>query len=179
MRARQSGALVVHAYDQEEVVLGQGTLAMEIEQQAGALDTLLVAVGGGGLIGGVAAWYGRSVRIVGVEPEDAPTLSRALSAGRPVDVAVSGIAADSLGAARAGDLAFRLARERVREVVLVKDEAIVRAQRALWEEVRVIAEPGGAAALAALIAGAYQPAAEERVGVVVCGGNADLQSFCR
>ena len=167
---RESGALPVHAFDQAETLLGQGTLALELERQA-ALDTLLVAVGGGGLIGGIAAWYGGRVKVIGVEPEAAPTLFDALRAGRPVDAPAGGIAADSLAPRRVGELMFPIAQAHVACVVLVSDDAIRRAQRALWEAFRVVAEPGGAATTAALMAGAYVPAAGERVGVVVCGGN--------
>ena len=173
---RESGALSVHAFDQTETLLGQGTLALELEQQA-PLDTLLVAVGGGGLIGGIAAWYGGRVKVIGVEPEAAPTLFDALRAGRPVDAPAGGIAADSLAPRRVGELMFPIAQAHVARVVLVSDDAIRRAQRALWEAFRVVAEPGGAATTAALIAGAYVPAADERVGVVVCGGNTTAVEF--
>ncbi len=172
-RAAESGALVVHAYDQPEVVAGQGTASLEFERQAGGLDTVLIGVGGGGLIAGAAAWFRGRARVVGVEPTGAPTLHAALAAGTPVDVEVGGIAADSLGARRVGDLAFALAREFVDRVVLVPDDAIRAAQRVLWGELRIVAEPGGAAALAALVAGAYRPVPGERVGVLVCGGNTD------
>ncbi|MCE5232613.1 MAG: threonine/serine dehydratase [Mizugakiibacter sp.] len=172
-RRAESGALPVHAYDDVDVVAGQGTLARELEAQAPRLDTVLVAVGGGGMIAGVAAWYAGRVRVVGVEPHGCATLRRALDAGVPVDVPVSGLAADSLGARRAGSIAFALAQAHVADVVLVDDDAIRAAQRALWRELRVFAEPGGATALAALLAGAYRPAPGERVGVIVCGGNGD------
>lgn len=173
-RAAETGALVVHAYDQPEVVAGQGTVGRELEAQAPELDTLLVAVGGGGLIGGIAAWYaGKGLRVVGVEPASSCALHAALAAGEPVDVAVSGIAADSLGARRVGSIMFEIARQAVDRVVLVEDAAIRAAQGALWREVRLVAEPGGATALAALTAGAYRPAEGERVGVLVCGANAD------
>ena len=177
LRAARTGALVVHAYDQPEVVAGQGTLGYEFAHQAPDLDTVLLAVGGGGLIGGVAAWFAGDVRVIGVEPAAAPTLANALSAGEPVDVEVGGVAVDSLGARRAGSLAFALARQYVERVVLVSDESIRAAQRALWNDLRVVAEPGGATATAALLSGAYQPAPGERVGVVVCGGNADLAAL--
>jgi threonine dehydratase len=173
---RESGALPVHAFDQAETLLGQGTLALELERQA-ALDTLLVAVGGGGLIGGIAAWYGGRVKVIGVEPEAAPTLFDALRAGRPVDAPAGGIAADSLAPRRVGELMFPIAQAHVARVVLVSDDAIRCAQRALWEAFRVVAEPGGAATTAALMAGAYVPAAGERVGVVVCGGNTTAVEF--
>lgn len=172
-RQRETGALVVHAYDQEEVLVGQGTTARELEEQAGRLDTVLVAVGGGGFIGGFAAWYGGRTRLIGVEPETSCALHDALAAGAPVDVEVSGIAADSLGARRVGAHMFPLARAHVERVVLVSDEEIRAAQAALWRRLRIIAEPGGAAAAAALLAGRYRPAAGERVGVLVCGANCD------
>src|SRR5262245_39769291 len=179
----ESGAMAVHAYDQPETLLGQGTLAAELEQQAPDLDVLLVAVGGGGLIGGIAAWYagaaGRRPRIVGVEPERAPTLTRALAAGRPVDAEAGGIAADSLAPRRVGELMFPIAQRHVERVVLVSDDAIRGAQEALWSTLRVVAEPGGAAALAALLSGAHRARAGERVGVLVCGGNATAVDFGR
>jgi threonine dehydratase len=167
----RSGALPVHAFDQRETLLGQGTLAAELERQAPQLDTLLVAVGGGGLIGGIAAWHGGRVRVIGVEPRDAPTLTAALAAGRPVDAAAGSIAADSLAPRRVGELMFPIAQAYVDRVLLVTDDEIARAQRLLWDSLRLIAEPGGAAALAALLAGHYRPRAGERVGVVVSGGN--------
>ena len=172
-RVKETGALVVHAYDQPEVLAGQGTVGREFERQAPGLDTILVAVGGGGLIGGVAAWYQGRTKIVGVEPQAAPTLARALEAGAPADVAVGGVAADSLGAKRVGNLMFAVARKHIERVVLVTDDAIRAAQRALWESLRIAAEPGGATAMAALLSGSYKPRADERVGVLVCGGNVD------
>lgn len=174
-RAAETSALEVHAYDQPEIVAGQGTLGREFEQQVPDLDTVLVAVGGGGLIGGVAAWFGGRVRVIGVEPASAPSMTEALKAGQPIDTAVSGIAVDSLGARRVGELSFSLVRDYVERVVLVQDRSIRQSQLILWNDLRVVAEPGGATALAALIEGAYQPAPDERVGVVVCGGNADLR----
>ena len=174
--ARQSGALAVHAFDQPEALLGQGTVALELERQA-PLDTLLVAVGGGGLIGGIGAWYAGRVRVIGVEPESAPTLFEALRAGRPVDAPAGGIAADSLGPKRVGEVMFPIAQAHVARVVLVSDDAIRRAQQALWESFRVVTEPGGAAAVAALLDRAYVPAAGERVGVVLCGGNTTAVNF--
>lgn len=173
----ETGALPVHAYDQAETLLGQGTLGMELESQAPALDTLLVAVGGGGLIGGVAAWYESRVRIVAVEPEAAPTLHMALQAGRPVDAPAGGIAVDSLAPLQVGALMFPIAQKHVAEVVLVEDAAIAAAQRHLWDHLRIAAEPGGAAAFAALLSGRYQPRADERVGILVCGGNTDAVDF--
>lgn len=176
-RASQTGALVVHAYDQPEVVAGQGTLGYEFAHQAPDLDTILVAIGGGGLISGVAAWFAGKIRVIGVEPETAPSMAKALAADGPVDVEVSGIAVDSLGARRVGGLAFALAKQYVERVVLISDESVRAAQRALWNDLRVVAEPGGATAAAALLSGAYRPARGERVGVVVCGGNADLATL--
>ena len=175
----ESGALSVHAYDQPETLLGQGTVGLEFEEQAPDLDTLLVAVGGGGLIGGIAAWYAGKIRIVGVEPEAAPTLWNAMRAGRPVDSAAGGIAADSLAPKRVGELMFPLAQRYVESVALVADDAIVEAQRALWQALRIAAEPGGAAAFAALLSKGYRPKAGERVGVLVCGGNTDAVDFDR
>jgi threonine dehydratase len=166
-----SGALPVHAFDQVETLLGQGTLALELAGQAPALDTLLVAVGGGGLIGGIAAWYAGRVQVIGVEPEAAPTLFEALRAGAPVDAPAGGVAADSLAPRRVGELMFPIARAHVARVVLVSDDAIRAAQQRLWETLRIVAEPGGVAALAALLAGAYVPATGERVGIVISGGN--------
>ncbi len=175
----QSGALSVHAFDQAETLLGQGTLALELEQQQPDLDTLLVAVGGGGLIGGIAAWSAGRTRVIGVEPELAPTLTRALAAGEPVDAEAGGIAADSLAPRRIGGLVFPIARRHVEQVVLVTDDAIRAAQRALWSILRVVAEPGGAAATAALLSGRYRPAPGERVGVVISGGNTVAVDFDR
>jgi threonine dehydratase len=177
--AARSGALQVHAFDQVETLLGQGTLGLELAEQAPDLDTLLVAVGGGGLIGGIAAWYAGGVRIVGVEPAAAPTLTEALRAGRPVDAPAGGIAADSLAPRRVGELMLPIASAHVDRVVLVADEAIRGAQQALWDGARLVAEPGGAAAFAALLAGGYRPAAGERVGVVVSGGNTTAVDFAR
>jgi len=177
--ASESGALQVHAYDQVETLLGQGTLGLELEEQTQALDTLLVAVGGGGLIGGVAAWYAGRVKIVGVEPESAPTLTRALEAGRPVDAPAGGIAADSLAPRRVGELMFPIARAHVSAMAVVTDDAIRAAQASLWSALRIVAEPGGAAALAALLSKRYRPRAGERVGVLVCGGNTTAVDFTR
>jgi threonine dehydratase len=174
--AEQSGALRIHAYDQEGALLGQGTVGMELDRQA-EIDTLLVAVGGGGLIGGIAAWYEGRIRIVGVEPRLAPTLTRALAAGRPVDAEAGGIAADSLAPRRVGELMYPIAERFVDRVVLVDDEAIHEAQVRLWDSLRVVAEPGGAAAYAAILSGAYRPAKGERVGVLVCGGNTTAVDF--
>lgn len=169
----KTGALGIHAYDEVETLAGQGTIGLELEAQAPHLDTLLVAVGGGGLIGGIAAWYQGRVRIVGVEPETSRALDAALAAGEPVDVDVAGIAADSLGARKVGKLMFPLAEAYVDRVALVSDDAIRAAQQMLWRRLRLVAEPGGAAALAALTSGRYRPASGERVGVLVCGANTD------
>ena len=175
----QSGALSIHAFDQIETMLGTGTLGCELERQAPDLDTVLVAVGGGGLIGGVAAWYRGRVRVVGVEPELSPTLTRALAAGRPVDAETDGIAADSLAPRRVGELGFPIAQAFVDRVVLVSDDAIVAAQWTLWDVARIVAEPGAAAPFAALIDGRYVPAPGERIGVVVCGANTTAVDFGR
>jgi threonine dehydratase len=169
----KSGALPIHAYEGTETLAGQGTLGLELEEQDPKLDSLLVAVGGGGLIGGVAAWYEDRVKMIAVEPFACPTLERALRAGRPVDAPSGGIAADSLAPRQVGQQMFPIAQKHVREVVLVTDEEIVDAQKKLWESVRVIAEPGGAAAFAALLSGRYKTQPGERVGVIVCGGNTD------
>jgi threonine dehydratase len=175
----ESGALPVHAFDQAETLLGQGTLARELEGQVPELDTLLVSVGGGGLIGGIAAWCRGRPRVIGVEPEAAPTLTRALEAGKPVDAPAGGLAADSLAPRRVGELMFPIARAHVAQVLLVSDAVIRRAQAALWEALRIVAEPGGAAALSALLGGAYAPGPGERVGVVISGGNTTAVDFDR
>ena len=175
--AKQSGALSIHAFDQRETLLGQGTTGLEIEEQSPDLDTLLVAVGGGGLIAGIAAWFGSKVKVVGVEPETAPTLTMALKAGGPVDAPAGGVAADSLAPRRVGTLVYPIAKRYVDHVVLVPDHAIHRAQLALWEALRVVAEPGGAAAFAALISGRYEPRPGEHVGILLSGGNTTAVNF--
>jgi len=177
--AAESGAMPVHAFDQAETILGQGTLGLELEAQAPDLDTIITAVGGGGLVSGLAAWYAGRRKVVGVEPELAPTLTQALAAGRPVDADAGGIAADSLAPRRVGEQVFPIARAHVAEVVLVTDGSIRNAQEALWSTVRVVAEPGGAAALAAVLSGRYRPEPGERVGIVVSGGNTVAVSFDR
>jgi threonine dehydratase len=173
----ESGAMEIHAYDQVETLLGQATLGLELEEQDPSLDTVLIAVGGGGLIGGVAAWSRGKTRLIAVEPHASPTLYRALEAGKPVDAEAGGIAADSLAPRRVGELMFPLAQQFVDRVVLVEDDAIRRSQQQLWRALRVASEPGGAAAMAALLSGAYRPAEGERVGVVLCGGNTDAVKF--
>ena len=173
-----TGAMAVHAYDQAETLLGQGTIGLELEADEPEFDTLLVAVGGGGLIGGIAAWYAGRTRIVAVESDGAPTLHAALAADRPVDAPAGGIAADSLAPRRVGELAFPIVRAHVApEVALVSDDDIRRAQAALWSGLRVVTEPGGAAAFAALVSGRYRPASDERVAVLVCGGNTTAVRF--
>jgi threonine dehydratase len=169
--AAESGALTVHAYDQPETLLGQASVGLEFEQQYPGIDSLLVAVGGGGLIGGVASWYSNRIKIVGVEPEAAPTLTYALRAGRPIDSPAGGIAADSLAPKRVGELMLPIAQGFVSSTVLVTDDAIQQAQQALWRVLRIVTEPGGAAAFAALLSGRYKPQPGERVGILVCGGN--------
>jgi len=175
--AGRTGALPVHAYDQPETLLGQGTVGLEIEADAPDIDTLLVAAGGGGLIGGVAAWYEGRIRIVAAEPELAPTLHDALAAGRPVDAPAGGIAADSLAPRQVGALMFPIAQRFVERAVLVSDDAIREAQHVLWSALRIAAEPGGAAALAALTSGRYRPAPGERVAVLLCGANTNAVDF--
>jgi threonine dehydratase len=175
----QTGAMPVHAFDQVETMLGQGTVGLEFEEQVSGLDTLLVSVGGGGFIAGIAAWYQGKINVVGVEPEEAPTLTRALEAGRPVDAAAGGIAADSLAPRRVGELVFPIAKRYVARTVLVTDDAIREAQRLLWKVLRVVAEPGGAAAFAALTSGRYVARSDERIGVMICGGNTVAVDFSR
>jgi threonine dehydratase len=170
----ETGALRVHPFDAETTMAGQGTVALEWEADDADLDTALIAVGGGGLIAGVAAWWAGRVKVIGVEPHGSRALHAALQAGAPVDVEVNSVAADSLGARNVGERVFAVCRDSVNRVVLVSDEAIVAAQRALWRDWRIAAEPGGAAALAALLSGAYRPRAGERVGVLLCGANVDL-----
>jgi threonine dehydratase len=176
---RQNEAMPIHAFDQEETIVGAGTVGLELEAQAPELDTVLVAVGGGGLLSGVASWYGKKVRLVAVEPVDAPTLRCALEAGRPVDAPVGGIAADSLAPRRIGERNFPILRDTVAEVALVTDEEIRAAQRLLWDVLRVVVEPGGAAPFAALLAGKVQTRPGERVGVLLSGGNTTAVDFER
>ena len=175
--ATEHGAMQIHAYDQFETLAGQGTVALEFAEQAPRLDTVLVAVGGGGLIGGMAAYYQGDIRLIGVEPETAPTLMAAMQVDSPIDVAVSGLAVDSLGAKRIGDLAFPLAQKYVDASLLVSDEAIAEAQKKLWDVLRVVVEPGGATAFAALLSGRLVPDAGERVGVLLCGANTTAVNF--
>ena len=172
-----SGAMPVHAFDQIETLTGQGTLGLELQQQAPELDTVLVAVGGGGLIGGIAAWYESKTRVIAVEPEGAPTLADAMTAGKPVDAPTGSVAADSLAPRRVGELMFPIAQAHVERVVLVTDHAIRMAQKMLWESLRLVVEPGGCTAFAAILSGAYQPAQGERLGVVVSGANTTAVSF--
>lgn len=175
----ETGATGVHAYDAELTLEGQGTLGRELEDQAPGLDTLLVAVGGGGLIGGIAAWYQSNIRIIGVEPISCNTLHASMAAGDRVPVKTSGLAADSLGATTVGRLMFDIARQHVASVALVSDDDIRAAQRLLWRDMQLVTEPGGAAAFAALLSGAYRPERDERVGVVVCGANTSMEVFGR
>ncbi|BFO57049.1 MULTISPECIES: threonine/serine dehydratase [Comamonadaceae] len=173
-RQRETGALLTHAYDQPEVVAGAGTLALEMEEQARRLpDSVLVSVGGGGLIGGIAAWCEGRARVVALEPEGAPTLHSARAAGMPVDVAVGGIAADSLGAKRIGDIAWQVSQRHVQESLLVSDDAIRAAQQWLWHELKLAVEPAAALGIAALQSGVYRPRPDETVGLVLCGANCD------
>ena len=170
-RQQATGALLTHAYDQPEVLAGAGTLAAEIEAQGGVPDSVLVSVGGGGLIGGIAAWFEQRSRVVALEPERAPTLHSARQAGEPVDVAVGGIAADSLGAQRIGQLGWEVTQRHVQDALLLSDEAIVAAQRWLWKELRLAVEPGAALGLAALQTGVYRPRSDEKIALILCGGN--------
>ncbi len=175
--AMDTGALKVHAFEQIETLLGQGSVGLEFEEQAPGLDTLLVATGGGGLIGGIAAYLEDRIKVVSVEPELAPTLHDALKAGKPVDAPTGGVAADSLAPRRVGDIMFGIAQRYIKDAVLVPDEAIKQAQGLLWDRLRVVAEPGGAAALAALLSGRYVPGPNERVGVLLCGANTTAVSL--
>ncbi len=175
--SKSSGAMPVHAFDQVETMAGAGTIGLEFQQQAPELDTVLVAVGGGGLIGGIAAWYESKTRVIAVEPEGAPTLDFALKAGKPVDAPTGSVAADSLAPKQVGQLMFPIAQAHIARVVLVTDDAIRNAQRMLWEGLRLVVEPGGCTAFAAVLSGAYRPAAGERVGVVVSGANTTAVSF--
>jgi threonine dehydratase len=177
--AQQSGALPVHAFDQDETMVGQGTIGLELDEQAPDIDTLLVPVGGGGLIAGIAAWYAGRIKVIGVEPFAAPTLTRALKAGHPVDAEAGGLAADSLAPRRIGERVFPIAQSRVHGTVLVADEAIRRTQDVLWQILRIVAEPGGATAFAGLVSGAYRPQTGERVAVIVSGGNTTAVNFDR
>ncbi|MGH6638037.1 MAG: threonine/serine dehydratase [Polaromonas sp.] len=176
-RQQETGALLTHAYDQPEVLVGAGTMALEIEEQGGLPDSVLVSVGGGGLIGGVASWFEQRSRVVALEPELAPTLFRAREAGQPVDVAVSGIAADSLGAKRIGSLAWEVTQTHVRDALLLDDASIRAAQLWLWKELKLAVEPAAALPLAALRSGRYLPRADEKVCLIICGANADPASL--
>lgn len=173
----ESGAMSVHAFDEPETLLGQGSVALELTTQAPHIHTLLVAVGGGGLIGGIAAYYAGRVRVIAVEPEGAPTLAHALAAGKPVDAPAGSIAADSLAPRQVGALMFPIAQKFVERAVLVTDDAIRQAQHMLWDRLRVVAEPGAAAPTAALLSGAYAPQPDEMVGVLVSGGNTTAVNF--
>jgi|SRR5882672_6591592 threonine dehydratase len=175
--ARQTGALPVPAFDQNETIIGQGTLGLEFEEQAPDIDTLLVSVGGGGLVAGIAAWYAGRIKVVGVEPFASPTLSKALEAGHPVDAEAGGLAADSLAPRRVGERVFPIVQKYARQPVLVSDDAIANAQATLWRALRLVAEPGGAAAFSAILSGAYRPQAGERVAVVISGGNTAAVNF--
>ena len=172
-----SGALPIHAYDQAETMLGAGTVGMELADQAPDATQVLASVGGGGLLAGVAAWYAGQVQVVGVEPEGAPTLTAAMRAGRPVDAEAGSVAVDSLAPRRVGELTFAIIRQNAAKVLLVDDDAIVRTQRLLWETLRVVAEPGGCAALAALVSGRCEPAPGETVAVVISGANTTAVDF--
>ena len=173
----QSGAMDIHAYNTEKTIIGQGTVGLEFEEQCPDLDTVLVAVGGGGLIAGIASWYHAKIKVVGVEPRTCNALHAAMAAGTPTLIKPSGLAADSLGASSAGTMMFPIAQKHVAEVVLIEDDDITSAQRFLWKQAQIVSEPGGAAALAGLLGGHYKPAKGERVGVIVCGANTPLDVF--
>ena len=175
--ALQTGALPVHAFDQNETIMGQGTIGLELDEQVPDIDTVLVAVGGGGLVAGIAAWYAGRIKVIGVEPFASPTLTRALEAGHPVDAEAGGLAADSLAPRRVGERVFPIAQKYAPRTVLVTDDAIAEAQKTLWRALRIVAEPGGAAAFSAILSGAYRPAAGERVAVVISGGNTAAVNF--
>src|SRR3954467_3266540 len=175
--AQQTGAMPIPAFDQNETILGQGTLGLELEQQAADFDTVLVSVGGGGLIAGVAAWYAGRVKVVGVEPLASPTLTKAFEAGHPVDAEAGGLAADSLAPRRVGEKVFPIVQKYAPQTVLISDEAIANAQAQLWRGLRIVAEPGGAAAFSAISSGAYKPAPGERVAIVISGGNTAAVNF--
>jgi threonine dehydratase len=168
---QSSGAMSVHAYDQRETILGQGTLGLELAEQAASLDTVLVPVGGGGLLAGVASWFTGDVRVIAVEPEGAPTLSYARAAGQPADAPAGSVAADALAPRRVGELVFPITESYVDDVLLVDDASILAGQRALWRTFRVAAEPAASVGIAALLAGAYKPAPGEHVAVVITGAN--------
>lgn len=170
----ESGAFKIHPFAAEATIAGQGTLALEWANET-KLDTVVIAVGGGGLISGAASFFrGSGVKVVGVEPEGSCALKAALEAGRPVEVKVSSLAADSLGARNVGDLVYSVCRTGVDHVVTVPDQAIIGAIAHLWREFRLLSEPGGAAAFAAVLSGAYRPQSGERVGILLCGGNVDV-----
>jgi threonine dehydratase len=173
----ETGALNIHAYDQAETLQGAATVGLELEEQWPEMETMFISVGGGGLIGGVAAWYEGRAGIIGIEPELSPTLTRALEAGRPVDSPGGGVAADSLAPRRVGQLMFPIAQQLVKQVILVPDSAIQQAQQKLWDVMRIVTEPGGAAAFAALLAGQYQPRPDEKICVLLCGANTTAVSF--
>jgi threonine dehydratase len=175
--AQQTGAMLVPAFDQDETIMGQGTIGLEMAEQAPDIDTLLVAVGGGGLVAGIAAWYAGRIKVIGVEPLASPTLSKALEAGRPVDAEAGGLAADSLAPRRVGERVFPIVQRYAPHTVLVSDDAIAEAQAMLWRALRIVAEPGGATAFSAILSGAYKPKAGERVAIVISGGNTVAVNF--
>jgi threonine dehydratase len=177
--AQQTGALPVPAFDQNETILGQGTVGLELAEQAPEIDTVLVSVGGGGLVAGIAAWYAGRIKVIGVEPLASPTLTKAFEAGHPIDAEAGGLAADSLAPRRVGEKVFPIVRKYAPQTVLVSDAAIADAQAALWHTLRIVAEPGGAAAFSAILSGAYKPASGERIAVVVSGGNTAAVDFDR
>lgn len=176
-RAAETGALVIHAYDQPEVAIGQGTLGLEVERQFPEIDTILVSVGGGGLYAGVASWFTKVANVVPVEPYHCSTLASAIKAGGPVDVDVAGVAQSSLGATRISQRAYDIALANDAEPILVSDEAILKARQQLWSDARLAGEPAGVTALAAITSGAYVPRAHEKVCVLICGANSGTEGL--
>jgi threonine dehydratase len=177
LSAQQTGAMLVPAFDQNETIMGQGTVGLEMAEQAPDIDTILVAVGGGGLVAGIAAWYAGRIKVIGVEPFASPTLSKALEAGHPVDAEAGGLAADSLAPRRVGKRVLPIVQRYARQTVLVSDDAIAEAQATLWRALRIVAEPGGAAAFSAILSGAYKPQSGERIAIVISGGNTVAVNF--
>ena len=167
----------MHPYDTAPTLAGQGTVALEMEAQTDGFDTILVATGGGGLIGGIAAWLGDRVRVVSVETEGTNTLAQSLKDGPDIDVSASGISAGSLGGPRLGELSYAVVKERVKDAIVLPDAAVFDAANRLWDSTRLVGEPGAATALAALTSGAYRPSKDERIAVLVCGGNAGPDWF--
>lgn len=170
-RCRETGAMSIHAFDHVETLAGQGTIAKELEEEVGVPDAVIVGVGGGGLIGGISGWFGKSTKVIGAEPEMCPTLNAALSAGRPVNVKTGGVAADALGCRELGAEPFRVVSANDITSCLVSEQEIVDAQRALWEELRLLVEPAAAVTLAAVRSGRLELATDANVCLIICGAN--------